>query len=155
MTSTHVPVSYSGANIYIVCKNAAEAITFYKEAFHANEVFRLTREDGGVLHAEIAVEGTRIMVGDYDPEWGGKTIEELGGSPVRFFLYVKNVEESLARALRAGAKEERPIEDMFWGDRMCSIVDPFGYQWSIAQHIRNVNPEEMQKAHEELGVKAG
>ena len=131
---------------HLVCAGAAAAIDFYVKAFGAIEQGRLPGPDGKLMHAMIRIGDSPLMLVDEMPEWGALGPKALKGSPVTIHLYVENVDAAVARAVDAGAKITMPVADMFWGDRYGKIEDPFGHQWSLATHIRDVSPEEMQAA---------
>jgi len=143
---TTIPDGYTTITPYIAYDSAAEAIDFYIKTLDAKEVMRLPTPDGGVGHAEIQIGNARIMLSDTNPKSGMKSAKELGGSPVSFFVYFKDVETAFTKAKENGMTEVSPLEDMFWGDRMGQLVDPYGLVWSLAQHIRDVSPEEIAEA---------
>jgi PhnB protein len=142
-----VPDGYHSITPYLIIKDAAKAIEFYKKAFGAKEIGRISMPDGKVGHGEIEISSSRIMLADEFPEWGNKGPQSLGGSPVGICLYVENVDEVFKRAIAAGAKTDQNMEvkDQFYGDRSGTLVDPFGHKWTIATHIEDVSFEEMQK----------
>lgn len=131
---------------HLVCNGAADAIEFYQKAFGAVELARLPGEVGKLMHAMIRIGDSAIMLVDEFPDWGMLGPKALNGSPVTIHLYVEDVDATVERAVAAGAKITMPVEDMFWGDRYGRIEDPFGHHWSIATHIRDVSPEEIQAA---------
>jgi PhnB protein len=131
---------------HLVCAGAADAIEFYKKAFDATETSRLPGPDGRLMHASIRIGDSTVMLVDEMPEHGALGPKSLNGSPVTIHLYVDDVDTFTAQALRAGAKSTMPVSDMFWGDRYGQIEDPFGHRWSIATHVRDVAPADMQKA---------
>ncbi|MEO5718158.1 MAG: VOC family protein [Chthoniobacterales bacterium] len=135
---------------HLICAGAADAIEFYKKAFGAVELSRLPGADGKVMHASIRIGDSVIMLNDEMPEWGSVGPKALKGSPVTIHLYVEDADAFFAQALAAGATATMPLDDMFWGDRYGKVEDPFGHQWSIATHQRDVSPAEMQKAMEEM-----
>jgi PhnB protein len=144
MSVKRIPDGYHTATPYLICGGAAKALDFYKKAFGAKE--RMRHEMGGrVGHAEIEIGDSVIMLADEFPEMGAKGPHTIGGSPVGICLYVENADAVFQRAIAAGAKEERPLKDQFYGDRSGSLIDPFGHKWTIATHIEDVTPEEMQK----------
>ena len=126
--------------------DTSAAIEFYKKALGAEENLRLPTSDGGVMYAEIQVGNARIMMGNPCPDFGGKSAKSFGGSPVSFFVYVDDVKMAFNKAKDAGMSVSKDIEDMFWGDRIGTLTDPFNVDWTIAQHIRDVSPEEMKQA---------
>ena len=131
---------------HIVCAGAADAIEFYKKAFNAVEISRLAGEDGKLMHGEIRIGDSVVMLVDESPEWGMVGPKSLKGSPVTLHLYVDDVDAAVEQAVRAGAKITVPVEDMFWGDRYGKLEDPFGHQWSVATHLRDISPEELKQA---------
>lgn len=140
-----VPDGYHTVTPYLVLKGAARAIDFYKQAFGATELLRMPRPDGTLGHAEIKIGTSPIMLADEDPAMGARSPESFGGSPVSILLYVEDADALFARAVRAGAKEVRPMADQFYGDRMGGVSDPFGYTWYIATHKEDVSEEEMRR----------
>ena len=141
-----VPDGMHTVTPHLVCAGAADAIEFYKEAFGALEVARLPGPDGKIMHAMIRVGDSAIMLVDEAPQWGMMGPKALKGSPVTIHLYVENADAFVARAVKAGAAVTMPLADMFWGDRYGKLKDPFGHDWSIGTHVRDVSMEEMQQA---------
>ena len=131
---------------HLVCAGAAGAIEFYKNAFNAIEMSRLPGPDGRIMHASIRIGDSTVMLTDEMPEHGAFGPKALKGSPVTIHLYVDDVDAFTARAVSAGAKSTMPVTDMFWGDRYGQIEDPFGHRWSIATHMRDLSPAEIQEA---------
>lgn len=148
-----LPDGYHAVTPYLVCTDAARAIGFYKEAFGATERMRLRAPDGRIGHAEIAIRDCVVMLADEHPEMGARAPRSYGGSPVSLVLYVADVDATVARAIKAGARLQRAIEDKFYGDRMGSIADPDGHLWHVATHIEDVAPEELRR-RAELAAKA-
>ncbi len=140
-----IPEGYHTATPYLIIKDAAKAIEFYKKAFGAKEMMRMSQPDGRIGHAEIKIGDSPIMLADEFPEMGARSPQSLGGSPVSILLYVADVDAFAKQAVTAGAKVVRPIKDQFYGDRSGSFEDPFGHQWHIATHVEDVAPEEMHK----------
>ena len=145
-----IPDGYHSITPYLSYKNADAAIKFYERAFGAKEIMRLSTPDGGVAHAEIEVGDSRVMLADEMPAFGNKSAETLGGSPVSFLFYVEDVDAAFERAVKAGAKVKRPVEDQFYGDRVGTVIDPFGVQWSIGTHKEEVTQQEMQRRMEKM-----
>ena len=133
------------ATPYMVIRNAAGAIEFYKQAFGATELGRHADPDGKVRHGEIKIGDSPIMLADEFPEMKYLSAQTLGGTPVSILLYVLDVDSVFNQAIAAGAEQQRPVEDKFYGDRGGSLVDPFGHVWHIATHTEDVTPEEMEK----------
>jgi PhnB protein len=145
-----IPEGYHTATPYLIVSGAAEAIEFYKKAFGATELFRMTAPSGKIGHAEIKIGNSPIMLADEHPEMGAKSAKTLGGSPMFLMLYVENVDALAAQATAAGAKTVRPIQNQFYGDRSGTFEDPFGLWWTIATHVEDVPPEEMKRRSEEM-----
>ena len=131
---------------HLVCAGAADAIEFYKKAFHATELVRLPGPDGKLMHACIRIGDSNVMLVDESPKWGSFGPKSLNGSPVTIHLSVEDVDAVVERSVEAGAKIKMPVQDMFWGDRYGVLEDPFGHHWSVATHVRDVSPEELQQA---------
>ena len=140
-----IPDGYHTVTPYLIIKGAAGAIEFYKKAFGATELFRMTQPDGRVGHAEIKIGNSPLMLADEFPEMGARSPQSFGGSPVSILLYVEDVDAFAGQAIAAGAKVIRPVKDQFYGDRSGSFEDPFGHHWHIATHKEDVSPEEMHK----------
>jgi PhnB protein len=143
-----IPKGYHTVTPSLMVDGAAKAIDFYKKAFGAEEVSRFPGPDGKIMHAEIRIGDSTIMLGDEMPDHGGKGPRKLGGTPVGFFVYRENVDAEWKRAIDAGAKEIMPLVDQFWGDRAGCVEDPFGHKWWLAQHIKDMTPEELRQAAE-------
>jgi PhnB protein len=144
-----VPQGYHTVTPSITCKGAAEAIEFYKKAFGAKESHRMPGPDGKIMHAEIMIGDSPIMMNDEFPEMNCKSPLSMGGSPVTIHIYVDNVDAFWDKAVKAGCTVRMPLSDMFWGDRYGKVSDPFGHQWSIGQHVEDVSPQDMMKRGEE------
>jgi PhnB protein len=145
MAAKPVPAGYHTATPYLIIKDAARAIEFYKQAFGAEEILRLADPTGRVEHAEIRIGDSPIMLADEIPDVGANGPQTLGGSPVSILLYVEDVDALIGRAVAAGARMIRPVKDQFYGDRSGTIADPFGHIWTIATHKEDLTPEEIQK----------
>src|SRR5262245_31346794 len=143
-----IPPGYHTVTPYLVCRNAAAAIEFYKKALGAKEKLRMEGPGGMIAHAEITVNGSVIMLGDESPQMNQKSPQTLGGAPGGVFLYLPDVDKAWARAIAAGAKAEMPPTDMFWGDRYCKFSDPFGHNWSMGTHIEDVSDKETARRAE-------
>jgi uncharacterized glyoxalase superfamily protein PhnB len=141
-----IPEGYQSVTPMFVFKDARKAIEFYKRAFGAQERFVMPGPDGkGVMHAELRIGSSIIMMGEEHPQETCKSAETIGGSPVSFYLYLENVDEAFRIALEAGAEVRMPVQDMFWGDRAGTVLDPFGYSWTLATHIKDLTPQEIQQ----------
>jgi PhnB protein len=145
-----IPQGYHVLTPYFTVRNAAEAIEFYKKAFGAEEVVRMPGPGGKIMHAEVRFGDSVLMLGDEQPGMEGQSSpQSLGGAHAGVMIYTENVDKAVERAVKAGATVKSPPMDMFWGDRHARLADPFGYQWSIATHIKDVTPDEMKKGMEE------
>jgi PhnB protein len=131
---------------HLVCAGAADAIEFYKKAFNAVEITRLQGPQGKLVHACIRIGDSALMLADEFPEWCSVGPASLKGSPVTIHLAVEAVDAVFERAVAAGANIKVPVKDMFWGDRYGVLEDPFGHRWSVATHVRDVTPQEIQQA---------
>jgi PhnB protein len=145
MATKAIPEGYHSVTPYLVCKGAAKAIDFYKQALGATELFRMDAPDGRIGHAEIRVGDSPIMLADEYPESGHRSPQSLGGTGVSLMVYVDRVDDTFKQAIAAGAKELQPLKDQFYGDRSGTFQDPFGHVWTIATHVEDVPPEEMQR----------
>lgn len=142
-----IPEGFRTVTPQLVVDDSNAAIEFYKNAFGAEERFRMTTPDGSkVVHAEISIGDSVVMLGDEFPDMGCKSPSSTGGTPVTVHLTVEDVDGWFTRAVEAGATATMPPEDMFWGDRYGRLIDPFGHSWSIATHIKDVTQEEMDAA---------
>jgi uncharacterized glyoxalase superfamily protein PhnB len=147
-----IPEGMRTVTPHLICAGAADAIEFYKKAFGAVETARLPGPQGKIMHAMMRIGDSALMLVDEMPEWGALGPKALKGSPVTIHLYVDDVDAFAARAVKAGAKITMPVEDMFWGDRYGKLEDPFGHHWSLATHLRDVSPEEMQQAMKNMAA---
>ena len=141
-----IPEGMNTVTPYLICDGAVAAIAFYKQAFGAEETGRMDGPGGKLLHAELRLGDSTIYLSDANPEWQALSPKSLGGTPVVIHLYVEDAEAVVAQAAEADATVTMPVQDTFWGDRFGKLTDPFGHQWSIATHVRDVSPEEMQQA---------
>jgi PhnB protein len=148
MATKAIPDGYRTATPYLIVKGAAEAIEFYKRAFGATEMLRMADPQGKVGHAEIKIGDSVIMLADEHPAMGYRGPRSLGGSSVSILLYLEDVDGVFERAVKAGAKAQRPVTNQFYGDRSGTLEDPFGHVWTIATHVEDVPPEEMKRRAE-------
>jgi PhnB protein len=145
MATKSIPEGYHSVTPYLIIKGAAGAIDFYKRAFGATEAMRMDEPDGRIGHAEIRIGDSTVMLADEYPEMGHRSPLSLGGAGVSLMIYVDRVDDVYKRAIAAGAKEVQPLKDQFYGDRSGTLQDPFGHVWTVATHIEDVEPDEMQK----------
>jgi PhnB protein len=143
------PEGYHSVTPYLIIKGAAEAIDFYKRALGATELMRMPTPEGKIAHAEIKIGDSAIMLADEYPEMGHKSPKSLGGASVSLMVYVERVDDVFRQAIACGAKELQPLKDQFYGDRSGTLQDPFGHVWTIATHVEDIPPEEMQRRAEQ------
>ena len=148
MATRPIPDGYRTATPYLIVKGAAEAIDYYKKVFGATELLRMADPQGRVGHAEIKIGDSVIMLADEHPSMGYRGPRSLGGSSVSILLYLPDVDEVFARAVKAGAKAQRAVANQFYGDRSGTLEDPFGHVWTVATHVEDVAPEEMKRRAE-------
>ena len=141
-----IPDGIHSLTPHLTCAGAADAIEFYKKAFNAVEEARLPGPQGKLMHAAVRIGDSMLMLMDEFPEMGGFGPKSLKGSPVIIHLQVEDVDAVVKQAVEAGAKLTMPPADMFWGDRYAQLEDPFGHRWSVATHIQDLSPEEIQEA---------
>ncbi|UJP04371.1 MAG: VOC family protein [Nitrosomonas sp.] len=141
-----IPEGMHSITPHLVCADAAKAIEFYRQAFNAIELVRVPGPDGRLIHACVRIGDSLMMLVDEHPQWGCLGPLALKGSPVTIHLQVGDVDAAIDQAVKAGATITMPAADMFWGDRYGRVEDPFGHQWSVATHIRDVSPEEIRNA---------
>jgi PhnB protein len=144
------PSGYHSVTPYLAIRDAKSALDFYARAFGAELVLKLDMPDGKVAHAEVRMGDSILMLSEENPDWGNRSPQALGGSPVSLMIYLPDVDVAFARALAAGAEQVRPVEDQFYGDRSGTVKDPFGYQWTLATHIEDVSTEEAQQRMEAM-----
>jgi len=147
MAAKAIPEGYERATPYLCVQGASDAIAFYVKAFGAVETSRLAEPGGRIGHAEIKIGDAPLMLSDEYPEEGVQSPATLGGSPVAIHLYVADVDALAARAVAAGAKLTRPIEDQFYGDCSAILLDPFGHRWFFATRKEDVSVTEMQRRY--------
>jgi len=142
--ATHaVPEGHHTVTPQLTCENAAEAIAWYVRALGAEEIARAVGPDGKVMHAEVRVGDSLIMLADANPAMDVRSPKSIGGTPMALHVYVDDVDGVFGRAMESGAKQLRPVENQFYGDRSGSFEDPFGHHWNIATHVEDVPPGEM------------
>jgi PhnB protein len=159
-----IPEGYHSVTPYLIVDDAAAAIDFYTRAFGATEKFRMPMpapsgvEGGGKIgHAELLIGDSHVMLADEFPDMGHLGPKARGGATASLLLYVDDVDSAFQKAIAAGAKELRALETQFWGDRMGTLTDPFGHVWSLATHVEEVAPDEMERRMKEwsAGQKQG
>src|SRR5215472_8593646 len=145
MTVKAVPDGYHSVTPYLMMEGAADAIAFYQQAFGATELFRMSDSKGRISHAEIRIGDSVVMLADAQPGTACSGPRSLGGSTVGLMIYLENVDTVFARALKAGGKSLRPVVNQFYGDRSGTLEDPFGHVWTVATHVEDVPPEEIER----------
>ncbi len=140
-----IPAEYPRVTPYLSIEGAAAAIDFYCEVLGATERMRMVGPDGKVGHAELDIGSSVVMLADVFPDMGGPAPATTGGSPVMLMVYVADVDDVFARAVARGAKELAPVENRFYGDRSGRFEDPYGHRWTVASHVEDVAPEEMEE----------
>lgn len=140
-----IPAEYPRVTPYLTIEGASDALAFYCDILGATERMRMEGPDGKVGHAELDIGGSVIMLSDAFPDMGGPSPKGLGGSPVTLMVYVADVDDVFARAIKAGSRELAPVQDQFYGDRSGQFEDPWGHRWNVASHVEDVPPDEMEK----------
>ena len=146
-----IPEGYHSLTPYLVCKDAAKAIDYYTKAFGAQEFVRMPGPGGRIMHAEVKIGDSMLMLADENPDRGAVAPSGSGRSASLMF-YTPDVDAVFKRAIDLGATSIETPTDMFWGDRMGNLKDPFGHQWAIATHKEDVSPDEMQKRMQAIGT---
>ncbi len=144
-----IPDGYHSITPYLIIKGAAAALEFYQGAFGAAEVLRLPGPEGKIMHAEIKIGDSHVMLADEFPEMGIVSPTTVGNSPVGILLYTEDADTMFDKAIELGATEKKPLADQFYGDRSGTVVDPFGHVWTIATHVEDVPPEEIDRRFQE------
>ena len=139
------PEGFHSVTPYLFIKGAAQAMEFYKNVFGAAELVRMPSPNGQIMHAELKIGDSIVMLGDENPQFGALSPLSIGGTASSLHVYVANVDAVVQKAIDAGAKSVRPVADQFYGDRSGTVIDPFGHMWSVATHIEDVAPEEMRR----------
>ena len=148
MSAKAPPTGYHSVTPAIVVRDAAQAIDFYQRAFGAEEVSRMAGPGGTIMHAEIRIGDSIVMLGEENAQWGTLSPLSTKGNPGSLHIYVDDADAAFERAVRAGATVRYPLEDAFWGDRYGKVTDPFGHEWGIATRIKELTPEETVRAAE-------
>jgi PhnB protein len=152
--SKPIPPGYHSVTPALVVRDAAAAIDFYKRAFGAEEIDRMAGPDGSIMHAEIRIGDSILMLGEENEQWGTKSPLSLNGVHGSLHIYVEDADAAFNRALKAGATVRYPLEDAFWGDRYGKVTDPFGHEWGLATRVKDMTKAEMEKAGQEWMAKA-
>jgi len=145
MSVKPIPDGYHSVTPYLIVRGAAQALDFYKRAFNAVELFRMPDPTGRIGHAEFQIGDSRLMMADEFPEMGFRSPKALGGTPMGLMIYVPNMDAMFDQAVAAGAKVVKAPKDQFYGDRNGTVEDPFGHQWTLATHVKDVPMDEIMK----------
>jgi PhnB protein len=149
-----IPEGYHTITPFLTVRDAARAIEFYQQAFGAQARGVMKGPDGKVMHAELKIGDSIIMLSDEFPEFGALSPQSIGGSGMGLHIYLDGVDAAFDRAVKAGAKVEMPVMDQSWGDRYGKLTDPFGHKWSIGTHIKDLSMDEMKRGMDEAMAKA-
>jgi len=144
---TYIPKDYNSITPYLIVKGAAQAIEYYKNVFGATELFRMKGPDGKIGHAELKIGNSHIMLADENPNMGQghSSAASIGASPVSLYVYIPDVDRVVQKAAAEGGKILKPVQDQFQGDRSGFIQDPFGHLWSVATHVEDVAPKDLEE----------
>jgi len=153
MSVKPIPDGYHSITPFLTVRDAARAIEFYKQAFGAEERGVMKGPDGKVMHAELKIGDSIIMLSDEFPEYGALSPQSIGGAGMGLHIYLDGVDAAFDRAVKAGAKVEMPVMDQFWGDRYGKLSDPFGHKWSIGTHVKDLSMDEMKRGMDEAMAK--
>jgi PhnB protein len=146
MSVKPIPDGYHTLTPFLTVRDGARAIEFYKQAFGATERGVMKGPDGKIMHAELMIGDSIIMLSDEFPQMGSVSPETIGGTGMGLHIYLDGVDAAFDRAVKAGAQVEMPVMDQFWGDRFGRLKDPFGHKWSIATHTKDMSADEMKKS---------
>ncbi|OLE13785.1 MAG: glyoxalase [Acidobacteria bacterium 13_1_20CM_4_56_7] len=144
-----VPPGFHTLTPHLTVRDADKALEFYKNALGAEILGVARMPDGKIMHAALRIGDSMLMLNEEMPEYGGLSPLSLGGTAVTVHVYTDNVDDAFNRAVSAGAQVKMPLMDQFWGDRYGMVSDPFGHKWSLATHVKDLSPEEMQRAQDE------
>jgi PhnB protein len=145
-----IPEGFHSVTPYLMVPNCVKALEWYEKAFGAKTISRMPGPGGSTMHAEMRIGDSRLMLSDENPQWNAKSPKTLGGTPVSLHLYVQDVDAAFSQAQAAGCEVTMPPGQMFWGDRYCKIIDPFGHMWGIATRTEDVSPQELARRQEEM-----
>ena len=148
-----IPTGFHTLTPHLTVRDADKALEFYKNALGAEILNAARMPDGKIMHAALRIGDSMLMLNEEMPEYGALSPLSLGGTGVTIHIYTDNVDEAFNRAVSAGARVKMPLMDQFWGDRYGLVEDPFGHKWSLATHVKELSPEEMQRAQDEAMAK--
>jgi PhnB protein len=142
--------AYGAVSVALTVSDIKAAVSFYQKAFGFEKRGIMNGPDGKPIHAELTLRGTTLMLGPEMPQMGSRTAKTMGGSPVTLYLLTENSDKVVAKAVKLGATQKGPVMDMFWGDRVGTVVDPDGNSWMISTHMSEPTPQEMNKKMKEM-----
>lgn len=149
-----VPAGYNSVTPHMIIRDVQKALAYYQSAFGAEtEEVHYMPDGKTVMHAKMRIGDSRVLMAEENPQYGCLSPLSLGNSPIGLHVYVKDVDATFNQAIAAGAKSAMPPADMFWGDRYCKVIDPFGHHWSIATRLKDMTEEEITKAGQEFFAK--
>jgi PhnB protein len=148
-----IPDGFHAVTPYLIVSNAAKALDFYQKAFGAKERFRMPAPGGKIGHAEISIGDSVVMLADEFPDMDVKAPQTVGGTPVSLHVYVEDVDSQFKKAIAAGGREKRAVQDQFYGDRLGTLQDPFGHIWHLSTHKEDLSPDELQRRSQEFQKK--
>ena len=143
MSVKAIPEGFNSVSCYLIVKDAEKALEFYQKAFGGKQGAVMRMPDGSIMHAEVCIGNSTVMLTSENPQWNMKSAETLGASPVSMHIYTENADAAFQQAMDAGCEVEQPLMDAFWGDRYGKLRDPFGISWGIATHTEDLNEQEM------------
>ena len=149
MLAKPIPEGFHSVTPSLVVSNAKEALTFYKKAFDAKEIYQFPTPDGKILHSMIQIGDSFVMLSDEFPSMGMRSPLTIGGTPITLHIYVEDADKIFNQAVSVGAVVTMPMMNVFWGDRYGIVMDPYGHSWGIATHKIDMTPEGLRKAGEE------
>jgi PhnB protein len=149
---SYMPQGYNTVSPCLIVNDAARAIDFYKAAFGAREIVRMAGPNNTIAHAELEIGNSRIMLGNEMPNMGYRSATSIGASPVTLYVYLPDCDSVVKKAVSAGAELTRPVENQFYGDRNGTIHDPFGHVWTIATHVEDVSPKDMEERMKKMAA---
>ncbi|HEU4365664.1 MAG TPA: VOC family protein [Candidatus Krumholzibacteria bacterium] len=155
MATKPIPDGYHTVTPYLIVKGASRALEFYKKAFGAEQLLRMDGPGGSVMHAEVKIGDSRVMLADEFPEMGYVAPQSAAGNSLSLHLYVEDVDARFKRAIDAGGKVKRDVRDEFYGDRTGTLADPFGHVWTLSSHKEDVPEAELRRRMEEMSKKSG
>jgi PhnB protein len=150
MAAKPIPDGYHTVTPYLILHDARAGLEYYQKAFGAKETLKMEGPGGKIMHAEISIGDSVIMMADEFPEMGVRSPKSMGGTPVSILLYVEDVDQRFNKAVAAGGTIKKPLQNQFYGDRSGTYEDPFGHVWTIATHVEDVAPDEMRRRAEAM-----